>query len=115
MIPVREPTAAARSLSFGFSSEPLSGAERLGLGAAAPYARRIVPHDLEAVLRVFPDRWPALLKAHFSSPVEVALFFRVSERAARKWWEGDTEPRARHMLRLVAERPDALPYLLQAA
>lgn len=45
--------------------------------------------DPYAEARHFPDRWRAYLHAHFRNHMQVAVAFDVSERAARKWWQGE--------------------------
>lgn len=36
----------------------------------------------------FPERWRDFLRAFFPDAGEVAAFFRVSQKAAEKWWDG---------------------------
>jgi len=48
--------------------------------------------DPMAYRRCFRDRWGAFLRAHFQSPLHVAVFFDVDESTARKWWSDINEP-----------------------
>lgn len=90
--------------SFGLLSEQKSATKSGGC-----------PVDLDARLRMFPDLWPQFLRAHFRSATEVAVFFDITERAARKWWEGDATPRGAQIIRLEAVRPGSIQYFLRAA
>jgi len=54
----------------------------------APARVSVCPDGLLRSYAGFPDLWSAFLRAHFRSPVDAASFFGVTERAARKWWEG---------------------------
>ena len=49
--------------------------------------------DLHRFKAVFPDRWAALLRSHFSGSAHVAAFFGVDDHTARDWLEGTTGPR----------------------
>jgi hypothetical protein len=73
------------------------------------------PFDLHHYRVVFPDRWMAFLHAHFRDHVHVAFVFGVSERAARKWWEGLGAPRAEFALAACKHIPGAAEYLMEAA
>jgi hypothetical protein len=66
------------------SSCLLSG-RKSGPGAAARF-------DPEAFAVAFPAKWQAFLRGHFRNPVHVAHVFGVTDRAARKWWDGDGGP-----------------------
>jgi len=50
------------------------------------------PCDPRRFRAVYPDRWMAFIRAHFASPVHVAVFFDVDEKTARLWWEGTNAP-----------------------
>lgn len=39
-------------------------------------------------LEPFPEKWRRFLRATCRNILEVQLVFGVSEKAARKWWEG---------------------------
>lgn len=73
------------------------------------------PFDLHHYRIVFPDRWMEFLHAHFRDHVHVAFVFGVSERAARKWWEGVGAPRAEFALAACKHIPGAADFLLEAA
>lgn len=73
------------------------------------------PFDLHHYRTIFPDRWSAFLRAHFRDHIHVAFMFGVSERAARKWWEGIGAPRAEFALAACKHIPGAAEYLMEAA
>lgn len=73
------------------------------------------PFDPLAYRRCFPDRWPAFLRAHFRSHVEVAVFFSVGDRTARDWWEGVSTGQAWAVGYAVATIPGAAGQLAEAA
>ena len=73
------------------------------------------PFDLHRYRVVFPDRWMEFLHGHFRDPVHVAFMFGVSERAARKWWEGVGAPRAEFALAACKHIPGAAEFLMEAA
>lgn len=65
---------------------------------------------------VFPDRWMAFLRAHHGSVEEVAVFYGVTDRAARKWWNGVGGPRGDKVAMAVMSNPaGAARYLMGAA
>ncbi|MGB1389260.1 MAG: hypothetical protein ACPG61_10275 [Paracoccaceae bacterium] len=48
----------------------------------------VVQLDAYRITRDFPDQWNAYLRAHFDAVGDVALAFGVTDRAARRWWDG---------------------------
>ena len=54
----------------------------------AQILHRGVPFDPDRFRALFPDRWRAFLHAHHRSIKEVAAFYNVTDKAARKWWDG---------------------------
>lgn len=74
-----------------------------------------IPVDLHRFRTVFPDRWQALLHQHFRGPSHVAVFFDVSEKSARDWWNGITGPHGATALVAVATIPGALQALMGEA
>lgn len=68
--------------------------------------------DPWAVSHDWPDKWRAYLHEHFRSHMAVAQAFQVSERAARKWWEGDGSCRADKAAVAMALHPDTAPQML---
>jgi hypothetical protein len=44
--------------------------------------------DPDGFARAFPAKWQAFLHAHFRNSIHVADTFGVTDRAARKWWDG---------------------------
>ena len=58
----------------------------IGFGQKSHAARRV--RDPLAAYAGFADRWMAFVREFFSSPAEVSEFFRVSTKAAEKWWNG---------------------------
>jgi hypothetical protein len=65
------------------------------------------------VLRDFSEQWQAYLRAHFSSIADVALAFGVSERAARRWWDG-AGPRGAFVAIALRLHPASAPAFLLA-
>ena len=105
--PISSPCPNAATAGGGVSSgngcEPANG-QFAGL-----------PFDLHHYRVVFPDRWMEFLHAHFRDHIHVAFVFGVSERAARKWWEGIGAPRAEFALAACKHIPGAAEYLMEAA
>ena len=56
----------------------------MGFGQRSRAARR--RRDPLVCYAEFPERWQAFLRAVFDHPGEVAEFFRISPKAAEKWW-----------------------------
>ena len=74
------------------------------------------PADLHRFRTVFPDRWAALLTAHFNADVRRIMFsFDVSERCARDWLAGKTGPNGSAAILAAATIPGAIAYLMGAA
>ena len=42
------------------------------------------------IRRDYPERWSAYIRAHYRNLNHVCQTFDVSERTARKWWDGET-------------------------
>ncbi len=78
------PDTNVRAIRPAVSSCLLSGQK-----SAPDAAARFDPDDFA---RKFPAKWQAFLRAHFRNPVHVAYTFGVTDRAARKWWDGDGGP-----------------------
>lgn len=75
-----------------------------------PFPRR----DVAQFYATCPDVWRAFLIYEFGDDeVEVAQFYRVSPRAARKWLDGDGSARLDKML-LSLTRPGALEWWIAA-
>jgi len=86
------------ALSESVSPEPLSG--------------QVIPLEPYRVLRDFGGQWQAYLRAHFASITDAALAFGVTERAARRWWDG-AGPRGAFVVIALRLHPDTAPtYLL---
>ena len=65
---------------------------------------------------IFPDRWSAFLRAHLRSVEHAAVFFGVTERAARDWCLGASGARGSHVAIAFAADPEgARRILLEAA
>lgn len=74
----------------------------------------VVPLEPYRILRDFPDQWQAYLRAHFASIADAALAFGVSERAARRWWDG-AGPRGAFVAIALQLHPESAPAYLLAA
>lgn len=70
------------------------------------------PFDMHAYRRAFPDLWSRFLRAHFRNPVEVAMFFDMSDTTtARHWWNGTNAPMG-HFVAVALDRiPGAQQFL----
>lgn len=64
------------------ATEPLSECQSEHLSA------QVISLDAYRINRDFPQRWQAYLRAHFACINDAALTFGVTERAARRWWNG---------------------------
>lgn len=53
-----------------------------------------------------PGRWRAYLHATYRTHADVQRVFEVSERTARKWWEGEMGCRAQHLIVALRTDPD---------
>jgi hypothetical protein len=70
--------------------------------------------DVLGFSAAFPDKWMGYLRANFDDAVHVARTFRVSERAARKWWDGVGAARGDKVLIAMRIHPEASQMLLAA-
>lgn len=77
--------------------------------------RHARPFDADRFRSVYPDRWQAFLKAHFRSIEEVAVFFGVTDEAARKWWHGVGGPRGAQVSIAFTVFPAGAARFLRAA
>lgn len=73
------------------------------------------PFDMHRFRTVFPDRWAALLKAHFRDIRHISFFFDVSERTARDWLNGVSAPAGPFAVVACARIPGAIEQLMRAA
>jgi hypothetical protein len=71
--------------------------------------------DVLAFARAFPARWQGFLRLHYRDHVHVAFVYRVSERAARKWWDGDGGPRGDKVAQAMIMHGEAARVALLAA
>ena len=81
-------------------------------------ARRVdsrTDYDPHAVHRDFPDRWQTYIRANYRHLGHVQQVFGVSERTARKWWNGETGANGGHVAIAVNEHPVSAPRMLFAA
>ena len=71
--------------------------------------------DPYRVHREFPERWRAYLHQNFRNHFVVQKSFQVSERTARKWWNGETGANGGHVAVAVRIHPVEAPRMLFAA
>lgn len=64
--------------------------------------RVIDPHRYRVL---FPERWSAFLRAHHRTIEEVAVFYDVTYRCARNWWEGSHRPSGDKVAIAAVEHP----------
>lgn len=88
-------TATARVTS---ASEPAS------VQGAAPN-----PH---AVRRAFAEWWQTYVHDHYTSIAQVQWVFQVSERCARKWWNGETGCNGAQLAVAYRRHPDVVGPLM---
>lgn len=72
-------------------------------------------YDPHSVHRDFPARWQRYIRSNFHSLSQVQDVFAVSERTARKWWNGENGANGGHVAIAVAEHPVKAPIILFAA
>ena len=96
----------------GFLSEQMSARD---LVAKSRRTDSRTDYDPHAVHRDFPDRWQAYIRANYRHLGHVQQVFGVSERTARKWWNGETGANGGHVAIAVNEHPVAAPRMLFAA
>jgi len=70
------------------------------------------PHDVH---KSFPARWCVYIKANFRNLLHVQQVFAVSERTARKWWNGEGGANGGYVAIAVREHPVAATQMLFAA
>ena len=92
--------------------EPRSG---FGSGLAAGLWSGVGPCDPHEVQRLFPDQWKGYLRAHFRGIAQVVALFHVSERTARKWWNGEVDPGGHYVAIACRVHPETAPKMLFAA
>jgi len=77
------------------------------------------PSSRRTLLRQFQDetpaRWMAFLRAHFSGPTEVSMFFEVDEKTGRNWWKGSGRPTLDKALVAEVEFPASYQHYMIAA
>lgn len=73
------------------------------------------PFDPHKVHREFPERWRAYVRAHYRDYRHVMQVFPVSERTARKWWDGETGANGGNVAVAILTHPTTAPAMLFAA
>ncbi|WP_299558679.1 hypothetical protein [uncultured Sulfitobacter sp.] len=90
---------------------PEGGANR-PVASSEALSGQVIPFVPFRVQRDFPDLWRDYLHAHFACIADVALAFGVTERAARRWWNG-AGPRGAFVAMALRLHPQTAPaYLL---
>ena len=85
--------------------------------APAPLPATPVTYVLEPdrIAYFFAERWGAYIRANYRNLAHVCRVFGVSERAARKWWNGEGGAHGVNVAVASAEHPDQMPHFLYAA
>ncbi|MBB3995286.1 hypothetical protein GGR95_002941 [Sulfitobacter undariae] len=76
-------------------------------------SEQVVQLEPYRVLRDFAGQWQAYLHAHFDCINDAALAFGVTERAARRWWDG-AGPRGAFVAIALRLHPESAPAFLLA-
>ncbi len=98
----------------GSSAAPVVGSDMVNAGRL-PVSSGVFPADLNGLRRRFPSRWAGFLRAHFSGPPHVAVFFSVDDRTARDWWSGKHGVNSAPVIFAMRAIPGAVAELLEAA
>lgn len=106
-----KPVSGRRHLA-GQKSGPFPHAAHAALLGSGGNVGRYDPHEVQ---RQFPVRWKAYIRALYVNIDHVQRVFPVSERTARKWWNGETGANGSNVAIAVLEHPVAAPRLLFAA
>lgn len=93
-------------------SAPFPSAAHAALIASGDPVRRYNPHQVHTE---FPDRWQAYIRANYRNLNHVCQVFGVSERAARKWWNGESGANGGYVGIAMQEHPVAAHRMLFAA
>lgn len=75
----------------------------------------VPPYNPHRVHREFPDRWQGYVRANYRGLGHVQQVFGVSERTARKWWNGETGANGGHVAIAMREHPVQAQQMLFAA
>lgn len=107
-------TLVARALAYSDPSDAAGAATASSAGAAKSREKLPVerPFDLHRFRVVFPDRFAALLRAHFRDAVHIAYVLGVTERTARGWLDGINAPNGPTAVLAVATIPGAVAFLM---
>lgn len=99
---------------IGGDGQGQTNTPRIGdfVGKTATPARRLDPHKTH---HDFPDKWRAYLHAAFRNHFDVAQTFQVSERAARRWWNGEGGVNGGYVAVAIETHPIEAPRRLFAA
>ncbi|WP_394707849.1 hypothetical protein [Roseovarius pacificus] len=89
------------ALSRGAGELPAAGARKLD--------------DPFEVQKAMPEKWQAFVRDNFSDPRAVMDAFGVSERAARKWWNGEGGVNGAYLFYALRRWPEAVRAWLEAA
>jgi hypothetical protein len=108
-----KPVALAAPPERMRGGDPVARPERLPVTATAP--ARVGAMDPYRIHHEFPDRWSAYIRAHFRCISQVIAAFGVSERTARKWWDGSNGANGGNVAVAVALHPETAPQMLFAA
>lgn len=90
-----------------------SSGKDLRADALAPDRGR--PFDAHAFRRVFVDSWAPLMRVHFRSDEEMAVFFDVTLRTIENWLGGVSRPTGDKVAMSAIAFPDTFRKLAEAA
>ncbi len=72
-------------------------------------------YDPQQIHTQFPARWQVYIRNNYRNLAHIQQVFNVSERTARKWWNGETGANGGHVAIAVCQHPVAAPRMLFAA
>lgn len=103
------------TLAVGSGTGHKSGPTLISGNVSAQKSGPLGVHDPDRVHREFPARWSSYIRTNFRDLRHIQQVFGVSERAARKWWNGDGGANGAYVAIAVEAHPIAAPRMLFAA
>lgn len=99
-------------IPFHRPSKPSAAERGPGQIVAFPAAAGLARRDALRLMADAPELWMQFLHAHYDDVAEVQVAYRVSARAAEKWWQGVGGARIDKLLIALVSSPEALAWWL---